>query len=75
MKEDQGSSQGLGLDQCGSRDDISLGATAALASDREMPCKLSEAELADLHGRFRNCNDGFADPIGPRPPSRLGGRS
>lgn len=31
MKEDQDSAQGLGRDQCGSRDDISLGATAALA--------------------------------------------
>lgn len=32
MKEDM-APQGLGQDQCGSRDDISLGATAALACE------------------------------------------
>lgn len=31
----------------------------------EMGCKLSKAELADLHGRFINCNEGFSDPESP----------
>lgn len=31
MQEDQGSSQGLGQDQCGERDEPAVGSTAALA--------------------------------------------